>query len=419
MRALFIAILAAAAVFAGGGGARAAAPCSPFTSFPLVLNFGNGANTGSGEDLNCALRKVQTAVNSLFNGSGQQTLFPSAVTMLQSLNVAPGAGFGSVQMKPFAYTGPFGGDQAQQSCNLVVGSGARTTGSPVFSCYRINLSIPTATESYAWAFHSFVNYVATGPSAAQHVASSAQMVKDAFAPGVDNDPELWSGLDSVLDRTGQGSDISGGLVGREVDVGADGPDPQKKRIGIVVPGTRAGYAPGPAELGSGMTVTSGDAAGGYGAANVFWNYGYVAAGAFKLAAFDTRQATLMSGARGIWFGDGHDITWNTSGSFQTLFAATTGRIETRFNTGVAHSIDSLGITRTNRVITAQACTNWGPSTVALLRTTANTPELKECDTAFATNGLKTGQNTGNGTGIPVYFSGNVWHNHYNDQTVAQ
>jgi hypothetical protein len=43
--------------------AMAAAPCSPFTSFPLVLNFGTGANTGSGEDLNCALRKVQAAVN--------------------------------------------------------------------------------------------------------------------------------------------------------------------------------------------------------------------------------------------------------------------------------------------------------------------------------------------------------------------
>lgn len=62
MRALLIAALA----FVGfQSTAMAAAPCSPFTSFPLTLNFGNGANTGSGEDLNCALRKVQAATNAL------------------------------------------------------------------------------------------------------------------------------------------------------------------------------------------------------------------------------------------------------------------------------------------------------------------------------------------------------------------
>jgi hypothetical protein len=54
-----------------GGQAQAAARCDPFTAFPLVLNFGAGVNTGSGEDLNCFAKKTQAAINAVGGKIGQ------------------------------------------------------------------------------------------------------------------------------------------------------------------------------------------------------------------------------------------------------------------------------------------------------------------------------------------------------------
>jgi hypothetical protein len=70
MRFLILAAFAVATMLSGGGAAHAAAPCSPFTSFPLVLNFGSGINTGTGEDLNCFAKKVQASLNSLAGRAG-------------------------------------------------------------------------------------------------------------------------------------------------------------------------------------------------------------------------------------------------------------------------------------------------------------------------------------------------------------
>jgi len=38
-------------------------------------------------------------------------------------------------------------------------------------------------------------------------------------------------------------------------------------------------------------------------------------------------------------------------------------------------------------------------------------------TAFASNGLKIGETTGNGTGVPVYYSGGIWRVFSSDQPV--
>lgn len=54
-------------------------------------------------------------------------------------------------------------------------------------------------------------------------------------------------------------------------------------------------------------------------------------------------------------------------------------------------------------------TEFGGYTVANLPTVATAPYLAAGDTAYATNGLKTGETTGNGTGCPVYRSAdNTW-----------
>ena len=82
MRNIVFAILAAFAALIGGR-AQAAAPCTPFTSFPLVLNFGTGLNTGTGEDLNCFAKKVQASVNTL---GGLPSMVASNTTALAALN---------------------------------------------------------------------------------------------------------------------------------------------------------------------------------------------------------------------------------------------------------------------------------------------------------------------------------------------
>lgn len=80
MRAFLFAALTAIAVI-GGAPAQAAAPCAPFTTFPLTLNFGTGVNTGTGEDLNCVTKKIQAAVNALPALKGQAGGFASLDTL--------------------------------------------------------------------------------------------------------------------------------------------------------------------------------------------------------------------------------------------------------------------------------------------------------------------------------------------------
>jgi len=56
-------------------------------------------------------------------------------------------------------------------------------------------------------------------------------------------------------------------------------------------------------------------------------------------------------------------------------------------------------------------------TVALLPSTAATG-MVEGAVAYATNGLKVGETTGNGTGVPVYYSNGHWRVYSTDLTVA-
>ena len=62
---------------------------------------------------------------------------------------------------------------------------------------------------------------------------------------------------------------------------------------------------------------------------------------------------------------------------------------------------------------ALAPTNWGLLIVAQLATVG-----AEGDTAFAVDGLKVGDTTGNGGGVPVYRSQGEWRTHNNDAAVA-
>lgn len=51
-------------------------------------------------------------------------------------------------------------------------------------------------------------------------------------------------------------------------------------------------------------------------------------------------------------------------------------------------------------------------------TVANLPTGYEGRVAFATDGRKTGEASGDGTGVPVYFSGSDWHVFFDDSVVA-
>lgn len=52
-------------------------------------------------------------------------------------------------------------------------------------------------------------------------------------------------------------------------------------------------------------------------------------------------------------------------------------------------------------------------------TVANLPaSATEGQYAFASDGLKQSESTGNGTGVPVYFSGGVWRDYSDDTQVA-
>jgi hypothetical protein len=70
-----------------GGQAQAAARCDPFTAFPLVLNFGAGVNTGSGEDLNCFAKKTQAAINAIPTLKGA----PNGFASLDNTGLIPNA----------------------------------------------------------------------------------------------------------------------------------------------------------------------------------------------------------------------------------------------------------------------------------------------------------------------------------------
>ena len=151
MRALLITALAALAGLTGSG-ARAAAPCTPFTSFPLVLNFGDGLNTGTGEDLNCFVNKVQAAVNTLpASVSGLSAAVGTNTSSIATLNGKLGAANGIATL---------GSDGLLSPAQRPPGSGISTpnytaapsissapTGNPITTLSTLNVQATTGSES--------------------------------------------------------------------------------------------------------------------------------------------------------------------------------------------------------------------------------------------------------------------------------
>jgi hypothetical protein len=94
---------------------------------------------------------------------------------------------------------------------------------------------------------------------------------------------------------------------------------------------------------------------------------------------------------------------NTSvAAFDAFAAAQTTEAAARRDELIASVVPVPGPTR-----------NWGRLSVAQLATVG-----AEGDTAFATDGLKVGDTTGNGGGVPVYKSQGEWRTHNNDAQVA-
>lgn len=60
----------------------------------------------------------------------------------------------------------------------------------------------------------------------------------------------------------------------------------------------------------------------------------------------------------------------------------------------------------------------GRETDCFMATVENLPtDAREGEVAFATDGLKNGETTGTGTGVPVYFSGGSWRVYRDDAPV--
>lgn len=171
-------------------------------------------------------------------------------TMTGNLDINPGTGWGNLQFHPTNYYGSFGDNAAQAQCNQVVGSSTVGATSPVFSCFRADVTIATGTTADAWPIMGTASVTSTTPvpgggafGSGQHVGVTGRFVRYNYAPGgAASNPAGWGGLSANIDLTGMPSATDNWGLIHEFDGSADGPDAGKIRGGAVVALTRRAVA---------------------------------------------------------------------------------------------------------------------------------------------------------------------------------
>ncbi|ATJ90564.1 hypothetical protein CIW82_07570 [Acetobacter tropicalis] len=192
----------------------------------------------------------------------------------------------------------------------------------VMNLEKGNCTIPAegaALNDYVWCHSTVLNSSAFG--AGQHVAqaSLAQRPADALADGKGSRSQIWAGYDEARDETGQASSVAGSMVGREVDVYANGDDPVGWRIGLQlqIAGTSADGTPG--KVGKGIAIGNNDATSTYGTL-------IDAAGRFDTAGIDLSRSTPVNNApvlniganRNLAFSDDHKPHFQFDSAAYTL-----------------------------------------------------------------------------------------------------
>lgn len=179
----------------------------------------------------------------------------------------------------------------------------------VMNLEKGNCTIPSegaALNDYVWCHSTVLTSSAFG--AGEHVAqaSLAQRPANALSDGKGSRSQLWAGYDEVRDDTGQASSSAGSLVGREIDVYANGDDPVGWRIGLQLQVAGASASGSAGKVGKGIAIGNNDATSTYGIL-------IDAAGRFDTAGIDLSRSTPVNNApvlniganRGLAFSDDH------------------------------------------------------------------------------------------------------------------
>jgi hypothetical protein len=212
----------------------------------------------------------------------------------------------NIYLTPFANSDPFVADTAQVLSQYNTSASGGTPGEVVFSG-RFNLSISGAPDAYLWALLGSVDFNGTGGTG-QHVGVYGQGVRRTYASGGSaNNPQIWGGVSSAIDMTGQNSSGTNALLGHEIDVSANGLDNATNRIGLIVVATSFDPLGTPVVVNTGIGVSTGTA-------NDSFNYALSLGVPYNVAAIDLRTAVENAGHT-IWFGDNaKSIAWNLAGS---------------------------------------------------------------------------------------------------------
>lgn len=176
----------------------------------------------------------------------------------------------------------------------------------VMNLEKSNCTIPAvgaALNDYVWCHSTVLKSAAFGGG--QHVAhaSMAQRPANALADGKGSRSQIWAGYDETRDDTGQPSNLAGSLVGREIDVYANGDDPNNWRIGLQLQIAGADSSGTPGRIGKGIALGNNDATSTYGIL-------LDAAGRFDTAGIDLSHSTPVNNAPVLNIGANRNLAFS-------------------------------------------------------------------------------------------------------------
>lgn len=242
----------------------------------------------------------------------------------------------------------------------------------VMNLEKGNCTIPSvgaALSDYIWCHATVLNSSAFG--AGQHVAqaSLAQRPANALADGMGSRSEIWAGYDETRDDTGQPSNIAGSLVGREVDLYANGDDPNNWRIGLQlqIAGTNASGPP--ARVGKGIALGNNDSTSTYGTM-------IDAAGRFDTAGIDLSASTPVNNAPVLNIGANRNLAFGADHKPYLQFDSAAYTLRYWYDTTPLFSIGMKGdvTTSISNAGNGIAWTLGGQALIGLNLTSLNTPE---------------------------------------------
>ena len=157
-------------------------------------------------------------------------------------------------------------------------------------------------DDYIWC-HSVV-LTSSAAGLGEHVASAAfaHRPSDALSDKKGRRAQIWAGYDETRDDTGQSSDVAGSLVGREIDVFANGDDPNGWRIGLQLQVAGSDPAGTPGKIGKGIALGNNDGTSTYGIM-------FDAAGRFDTAGIDLSASTPVNDAPVLNIGANRNLSF--------------------------------------------------------------------------------------------------------------